>query len=110
MKNNFSDDTSNIDDLPEHNQESAESGKIKLLDIVALTEDVPEHNLKRGEVGTVVEILSNGEAFEVEFSDDNGQMYKCLSFLASQLKVLHQEPMDANLKYSPLESSAHPTD
>ena len=58
-----------------------------------LTQDVPEHNLKRGEVGTVVEILSNGEAFEVEFSDDNGQMYKCLSFLASQLKVLYQKPI-----------------
>ena len=66
---------------------------IKLLDVVALTEDIPKHNLKCGEVGTVVEILSNGEAFEVEFSDDNGQMYKCLSCPASQLKVLHQEPV-----------------
>lgn len=35
--------------------------RIKLLDVVALTEDVPEHNLKRGEVGIVVEILSDGE-------------------------------------------------
>ena len=86
MKNKFSDDTLNIDSLPERNQEPTEKGKIKLLDVVALTQDIPEHNLKRGEVGTVVEILSNGEAFEVEFSDDNGQMYKCLSFLASQLR------------------------
>ena len=66
---------------------------IKPLDVVALTQDIPEHNLKRGETGTVVEILSNGEAYEVEFSDGNGQMYKCLSFLTSQLKVLHQEPI-----------------
>ena len=92
MKNKFSDNTSNIDNLPERNQELTEKGKIKLLDIVALTQDVPEHNLKRGEAGTVVEILANGEAYEVEFSDDNGQMYKCLSFDASQLKVIHQEP------------------
>ena len=49
----------NIDNLPERNQEPTEKGKIKLLDVVALTQDVPEHNLKRGEVGTVVEILSN---------------------------------------------------
>ena len=56
----------------------------------------PEHNLKRGEVGTVVEILANGEAFEIEFSDDNGQMYKCLSFPASQLEVFHQEPIKAD--------------
>ena len=67
--------------------------KIELLNVVALTQEVPEHNLKRGEVGTVVEILSNGEAYEVEFSDDNGQMYKCLSFLASQLRILHHEPI-----------------
>ena len=93
MKNKFSDDPLNIDSLPECNQEPTEKGKIKLLDVVAPTQDVPEHNLKRGEVGTVVEILSNGEAFEVEFSDDNGQMYKCLSFLVSQLTVLHHEPI-----------------
>ena len=83
----------NRDNLPELNQEPTEKGKIKLLDVVALTQDVPEHNLKRGEVGTVVEILANGEAYEVEFSDDNGQMYKCLSFPASQLKVLHHKPI-----------------
>ena len=74
-------------------QTALPTSAIKLLDVVALTQDFPEHNLKRGETGTVVEILSNGEAYEVEFSDGNGQMYKCLSFLASQLKVLHQEPI-----------------
>ena len=68
------------------------------MDVVALTQDVPEHNLKRGAVGTVVEILSNGKAFEIEFCDDNGQMYKCLSFPASQLRVLHQEPIKADSK------------
>ena len=93
MKDKFSDNTLNRDSLPEHNQDPTEKGKIKLLDVVALTQNVPEHNLKRGEVGTVVEILSNGKAYEVEFSDDNGQMYKCLSFLASQLKVIHQKPI-----------------
>jgi hypothetical protein len=42
---------------------------VKLLDVVALTADRPEDNLWRGQVGTVVEILANGQAFEVEFSD-----------------------------------------
>ncbi len=98
MKNEFSSNTSNIDNSPERNQEPTEKGEIKLLDVVALTQDVPEHNLKRGEVGTVVEILSNGEAYEVEFSDDNGQMYKCLSFSASQLEVLHEEKIKADSK------------
>ena len=93
MKDKFSNNTLNRDSLPERNQEPTEKGEIKLLDVVALTQDVPEHNLKRGEEGTVVEILSNGEAYEVEFSDDNGQMYKCLSFPPSQLKVIHDEPI-----------------
>ena len=96
MKNKSSDDTSRVDGSPEHNQEPAEKSKIKPLDVVALTQDVPEHNLKRGEIGTVVEILSNGEVFEVEFSDDNGQMYKCTSFFESQLKVVPDEPTKAN--------------
>ena len=98
MKNKSSDNTLNRNGLPERNQAPTEKGKIKLLDVVALTQDVPEHNLKRGEVGTVVEILSNGEAFEVEFSDDNGQMSKCLSFPASQLRVLPHEPIKADSK------------
>lgn len=41
---------------------------IKLLDVVALTVDLPEDNLLRGQVGTVVELLAEGKAFEVEFS------------------------------------------
>ena len=96
MKDKISDDTSHIDSLPEDKQEPEEKGKIKLLDVVALTEDIPEHNLKRGEVGTVVEILANGEAYEVEFSDDNGQMYKCTSFLESQLTLLQNRPIKKN--------------
>ncbi|MDY6786106.1 MAG: DUF4926 domain-containing protein [Cyanobacteriota bacterium] len=39
---------------------------IKLLDVIALTVDLPEYHLWRGQVGTVVEILAGGEAFEVE--------------------------------------------
>ena len=103
MKDKFSDNTLNIDNLPKHNQEPAETGKIKLLDVVALTQNVPKHNLKSGEVGTVVEILANGEAFEVEFSDDNGQTHKCLSVLAFQLRVLHHEPIsESNQKRQPI--------
>ncbi len=98
MKNKSSDNTLNKDGLPERDQEPTEEGEIKLLDVVALMQEVPAHNLKRGEVGTVVEILSNGEAYEVEFSDDNGQMYKRLSFPASQLEVFHQEPIKADPK------------
>lgn len=94
MKIEFLDGISIIDNLPEYHPTSrTETKKIKLLDVVALTHDMPEQNLRRGEVGTVAEILANGDAFEVEFSDRNGQTYESLSFRASELMVLHQEPM-----------------
>ena len=94
MKIEFFGSVSHIGGLPAyHPVEQAEVENIKLLDVVALTHDVPEHNLKRGEVGTVVEILSNGDAFEVEFSDLDGQMYESLSFRPSELMVLHHEPI-----------------
>ncbi len=94
MKIEFLDGVSLIDSLPEyHPTGRTETKKIKLLDVVALTHDIPDRNLRRGEVGTVVEILANGDAFEVEFSDRDGQTYESLSFRASELMVLHQEPM-----------------
>ena len=98
MKNKSPNNTSNIDSSPERNPESTEKGEIKLLDVVALTQDVPEHNLKRGAIGMVVEILSNSEAYKVEFSPVYGQMAKSLSFLASQLRVIPHEQIKADFK------------
>jgi hypothetical protein len=37
------------------------SDTVQLLDKVALTVDLPEINLRRGQVGTVVDVLSEGE-------------------------------------------------
>lgn len=68
---------------------------IKLLDVVALTVDLPEDNLWRGQVGTVVEILANGSAFEVEFSDREGRTYESLGLRPEQIMVLHYEPLTA---------------
>ena len=69
---------------------------IKMLDVVALTVDLPEYDLWRGQVGTVVEILANGEAFEVEFSDRSGRTYESLGLLPEQVMVLHFEPTISN--------------
>ena len=66
---------------------------IRLLDVVALTVDLPEYNLWRGQVGTVVEILAGGTAFEVEFSDRDGRTYESLGLRPDQLMVLHYEPL-----------------
>jgi len=64
---------------------------VKLLDVVALTDDRPEDNLWRGQVGTVVEILANGRAFEVEFSDRNGRTYESLGLCLEEIMLLHFE-------------------
>ena len=68
------------------------ANEIKLLDVVALTVDLPEYNLLRGQVGTVVEILAGGTAFEVEFSDRDGRTYESVGLRPDQIMVLHFEP------------------
>jgi Domain of unknown function (DUF4926) len=65
---------------------------INLLDVVALTVNLPDYHLSEGQVGTVVEILGSGEAFEVEFSDRQGRTYESLGLRPNQLMVLHFEP------------------
>ncbi len=67
--------------------------KIDLLDVVALTVDLPEYNLWRGQVGTVVESLANGTAFEVEFSDREGQTFESVGLRPEQIMVLHYDPI-----------------
>ena len=69
---------------------------VKLLDVVALAVDLPEHNLWRGQVGTVVEVLARGNAFEVEFSDPDGHTYASLGLRPDQFMVLHYEPMSTD--------------
>lgn len=67
--------------------------KIKLLDVVALVEDLPESNLWRGQVGTVVDILAGGKAFEVEFSDSEGRTFESLGLYPVQLMPLRFDPV-----------------
>lgn len=71
---------------------------VKLLDVVALTVDLPEFNLGLGQVGTVVEILADGRAFEVEFSNAcgglrlrSGRIYESLGLRQEQILVLQFE-------------------
>lgn len=61
---------------------------LKLLDVVALTVELPDHQLVRGQVGTIVESLGP-DVFEVEFSDDDGQVYAMVALRADQMMALH---------------------
>jgi hypothetical protein len=68
------------------------SDKIKLLDVVALTEDLPAYGLLRGQVGTVVEVYTP-ESFEIEFCDTHGRTYAMTSIRTDQLMLLHHAPV-----------------
>ena len=70
---------------------------VKLLDVVALTVDLPEFNLRRGQVATVVEILAEGRAFEVEFSERTGRTYESVGLRPEQIMVLHFEPVSGDV-------------
>ncbi len=59
-----------------------------LLDVVALLADLPAQGVARGQVGTVVEQL-DGEAWLVEFSDDEGRAYAIARCQGADLLVLH---------------------
>ncbi len=65
---------------------------MKLLDVVALTVDLPDYKLWRGQVGTIVEIMADGAAFEVEFCDRAGRAYESVGLRPDQIMVLHYEP------------------
>ena len=66
--------------------------EFNLLDVVTLLEDIPAHNLRRGQVGTIVEVLAKGAAFEVEFADRHGRTYESLGLRPDQIMLLHFEP------------------
>lgn len=68
---------------------------VKLFDMVALVHDLPDLGLIRGQVGTVVEPLAKGAAFEVEFNDDDGQVYASLGLTPDQFLVLRHYPIVA---------------
>ena len=60
---------------------------IKLLDSVTLARDLPEYNLSRGQSGTVVEILADGKAFEIEFSAPDGRTRESVALRSDQIIV-----------------------
>ena len=70
--------------------------EIKLLDVVALTTDLPQYQLWRGQVGTIVEILANGAAYEVEFSTRDGRTFESVGLRPAQIMVLHFEPVTSD--------------
>ncbi|MFN7854087.1 DUF4926 domain-containing protein [Anabaena sp. AL09] len=55
--------------------------------------------LLRGQMGTVVEEYNNGEAFEVEFCDNNGQTFALVSLESEKLILLYPDTSNLSLVY-----------
>ncbi|MFT3744981.1 MAG: DUF4926 domain-containing protein [Pyrinomonadaceae bacterium] len=68
--------------------------KPEMYDSIALIEDVPEAGLVRGNMGAIVEIYNDGDAYEVEFVDTQGQTYGLLPLRPKQFIVLHRSSME----------------
>lgn len=47
--------------------------KLQLFDCVKLKSDDLKHNVKTTDIGTIVDVLNNGEAFTVEFLNSDNQ-------------------------------------
>jgi hypothetical protein len=55
--------------------------------------------LPRGQMGTVVEEYNNGEAFEVEFCDNNGQTFVLVSLEPEKFILLYPDTSNLSLVY-----------
>ncbi|HHU05546.1 MAG TPA: DUF4926 domain-containing protein [Clostridiales bacterium] len=53
---------------------------LKLLDVVRLKEDNVKYGVKASYRGTIVDVLNCGEAFTIEFFDENGETVEAALF------------------------------
>jgi Domain of unknown function (DUF4926) len=58
------------------------------LDLIVLTEDLPEHHLAKGNVGTVVHILEQEKAYEVEFTTFQGVTVALVTLSPAQFRAI----------------------
>ncbi len=60
---------------------------IKELDVVTLTRNIEEHQLSKGSRGAVVHCYNDGQGFEVEFPDDEGQAAHVLTLERADIQL-----------------------
>ena len=66
----------------------------EMFDSVALIEDLPDEGLVCGNMGSIVEIYNDGEAYEIEFVNGEGQTYGLLALRPKQFILLHRNAME----------------
>jgi hypothetical protein len=60
----------------------------ELFDVVELIVNLPEHGLYAGMQGTIVEIHQDGAAYEVEFTNEQGEALNFLALRPEQFLVV----------------------
>lgn len=65
--------------------------KVKLFNVLSLTQEIPDRELLLGQVSTVAEVLAP-DVFEVGFSDNERRTFTELALEAEQLLILHYQP------------------
>ncbi|MEM1253514.1 MAG: DUF4926 domain-containing protein [Cyanobacteria bacterium P01_H01_bin.21] len=60
---------------------------IQELDIVTLTRDIKEYGLNKGSCGAVVHCYSDGQGFEVEFTDESGESSSVLTLKRADIQL-----------------------
>lgn len=61
---------------------------IALYDLVALRRDIDRFGLKQGDVGMVIETYQDGEGYEVEFGDAQGNVLAVLTLKREEIEPL----------------------
>ncbi len=61
---------------------------VELFDVVELMVDLPEQGLSGGMQGTVLDVYADGDACEVEFSDQSGAPLAILALNREQFLVV----------------------
>lgn len=57
-------------------------------DIVAINHDILESNLPVGSIGTIVEVSSDGQKYDVEFIDESGYKSILLTLNYGELRIV----------------------
>jgi len=61
---------------------------IEELELVALTVDLPEHDLRAGDIGTVVDVHSGGQGYQVEFTTVRGETIAVAAVRPDQVRLV----------------------
>ena len=70
------------------------------LDVVALTHEIGKYGLSADRMGTIVQLYKNGEAFEVEFIDNEGYLVALITLTTKDVRLVWSKHLHKDISYS----------